>query len=91
MSDSAARDTEIVWIPAVPLPFQGWRTDRCVCGAKFRGRNRRAAYELHYRRTHERADSNGNKVQMSITRAEARAIYAEVNADSQTDGEDRVG
>lgn len=69
--------SEKVWIPAVPLPFMGWRTDRCFCGARFRGKNRRAAYELHFRRVHERHDANAN-VLMEVTREEAERIYAEV-------------
>lgn len=75
-------EQEIVWIPAVPLPLMGWRTDRCMCGTKFRGKQRRAAYELHYRRAHQRDDEAGDQVRMGVPRAEARRIYAEVNADS---------
>jgi hypothetical protein len=63
----------------VPLPFLGWRTDRCTCGKKFRGKNRRAAYELHYRRTHER--EHESFALMEVDRAEAKRIYDEVNAD----------
>lgn len=75
--------TDTVWIPAVPLPFRGFRTDRCMCGAKFRGKGAKAAYELHYRREHQRDDAaEGDGVQVAVTRAEARRIYAEVNADS---------
>jgi hypothetical protein len=71
-----------VWIPAVPLPFLGWRTDRCKCGQKFRGKNRRAAYELHYRRAHQRSDTNGNEPLMAVSRVEAMLIYERVNADA---------
>jgi len=64
---------EMVWIPAVPLPLMGWRTDRCgECGAKFRGRDRRHRYEIHYRRLHERHDSD---TMMEVTREEAQRIY----------------
>ena len=77
-----------VWIPSVPLPFQGWRTDRCSCGAKFRGRGRRHAYEIHYRREHQRGDTANDQAMMEISRAEAQALYAEVNADCQDDGQD---
>jgi hypothetical protein len=91
VSDSAAQERDTVWIPAVPLPLMGWRADRCVCGQRFRGRNRRAAYELHYRRAHQRGDSNGGDVQMEVTRAEAQRIYAEVNADLTDGGQDNVG
>ncbi len=86
---SAAERPETVWIPAVPLPLQGWRTDRCSCGQRFRGKDRRHAYELHYRRDHQRGDTAENEAQMEVTRAEARRIYAEVNADTVSDGEDR--
>jgi hypothetical protein len=77
------------------LPFLGRRTDTCICGQKFRGRKRRAAYELHYRRAHQRddrveAEPNSGYSDMEVTRAEAQRIYAEVNADSD-DGEDNVG
>lgn len=71
---------QTVWIPSVPLPLMGWRIDRCQCGAKFRGKGRRGAYELHWRREHERDDPGF--AQMGVTRAEAERIYAEVNADS---------
>lgn len=74
--------SDTVWIPVVPLPLMGWRTDRCKCGKKFRGKNRKAAYELHYRREHHRSDPDPNAAQMEVTRDEARRIYAEVNADS---------
>jgi hypothetical protein len=79
MTAAQARDT--VWIPAVPLPFLGWRTDRCMCGQKFRGKNRRAAYELHYRRAHQRGDTSDTQAFMEVERSEAQRIYAEVNAD----------
>lgn len=79
---SAASEQEIVWIPSVPLPLFGWRTDRCSCGMRFRGRGRQAAYELHYRREHQRGDTNLDAPQVGVTRAEAKRIYAEVNADS---------
>jgi len=78
---------DMVWIPSVPLPFLGRWTDTCKCGQKFRGRQRRAAYELHYRRAHLRDDRveagpNSGYSDMAVTRAEAKRIYAEVNADS---------
>jgi hypothetical protein len=76
---SAAQGQDRVWIPAIPLPFLGWRTDRCMCGQKFRGKNRRAAYELHYRRVHEQADPNAL---MEVSRVEAMLIYERVRAES---------
>lgn len=90
-ASDAACDTDIVWIPSVPLPLLGWRTDECWCGQKFRGKKRRAAYELHYRREHmgdDRVDPGPNSgyVDVAVTRAEARRIYAEVNGDT---GEER--
>lgn len=81
-------DTDIIWIPAVPLPFYGLRRVRCSCGETFKGRGREHAYEIHYRRAHQRGDTSENETQMSITRGEARALYAEVDADSVLDGED---
>lgn len=79
-SPTPPRDT--VWIPAVPLPFLGWRTDRCVCGKKFRGKGRKAAYELHYRRVHER--EHESVALMEVERVEAKRIYDLVNADSDS-------
>lgn len=79
---SVARSDERVWIPAVPMPFLGWWTDRCMCGRKFRGKNRRPAYELHYRREHAgkiASDGTSNDPLMQVTRAEAERIYAEVH------------
>lgn len=76
---AAVSDT--VWVPAVPLPFLGWRTDRCSCGAKFRGRGRKHAYEIHYRRAHQRCDAPEDQVMMSMDRDQARLLYEEVNAD----------
>jgi len=68
---------DIIYIAAVPLPFLGWRTDRCSCGKKFRGKNRQWEYEIHYRREHQNGDLNfANDVQRSITRAEADRLYA---------------
>lgn len=69
----------MVWIPVVPLPLMGWRTDRCMCGAKFRGRYRRELYELHYRSEHEDPDSPD---QVCVTPAKAAAIYQAVAATS---------
>lgn len=76
--------TDTVWIPAVPLPFLGWRTDTCMsCGQKFKGRNRRGAYQLHYRRCHEeRERAREDQTQIGVTRAEAERIYAAVRGDS---------
>lgn len=74
---------ETVWIPAVPLPLLGWRTDRCFCGAKFRGKGRKRAYEIHYRRAHQRDDMDPDQtVLMSMPREQARLLYLEVNADA---------
>lgn len=83
-------DSDTIWIQAVPLPLFGWRTDRCHCGAKFRGKGREHAYEIHYRRAHQRSDPNGNETKMSITRGEACALFAEVNADTTSPPENRV-
>lgn len=70
-------ELDVVWIPAVPLPFMGWRTDRCACGMRFRGRRHRARYELHWRLVHEgEVDRSGGAV-VGVTRAEARSIYAQ--------------
>jgi hypothetical protein len=74
--------SDTVWIPVVPLPLQGWRTDRCTCGEKFRGKGRKAAYELHFRRVHLRNDLPDDWPQAGVPRVEAQRIYAEVNADS---------
>lgn len=73
------RDT--VWIPAVPLPLIGWRTDRCYCGAKFSGRGRRERYEIHYRHEHE--PGSDRNVLMEVSRAEADRIYALVREGEQ--------
>lgn len=81
-ADAKVAPYDIVWIPAVPLPFLGWRTDRCKCGQRFRGKGRRAAYELHFRRVHFRNDLPNDWPQAGVARAEAQRIYAEVNADS---------
>lgn len=70
--------SDVVWIPAVPLPLMGLRTDTCSCGRKFRGRGRRARYELHWRRVHE-PDGDGS-AQMGVPRAEAERIYRKVRA-----------
>lgn len=67
-----------VWIKACPLPFIGLFTDTCSCGKKFRGRDRRHRYEIHWRREHEA--SAPNDTQQSISRADAEALYAEVRA-----------
>ena len=67
-----------VWIPSVPLPLFGFFADTCGCGARFRGRNRKAAYELHYRRLHHRTDDSSAEVLVQVSRAEAERIYAEV-------------
>jgi hypothetical protein len=72
-----ARD--IVWIPSVPLPLLGWRADTCQCGAKFRGKGRRARYELHWRREHEPDDPGFS--QMGVSRVEAQRIYAAVRGE----------
>jgi hypothetical protein len=42
-----------------------------MCGVRFRGKNRRAAYELHYRREHESPESS---VQMAVSRSEEAAL-----------------
>jgi len=68
--------TARVWIPAVPLPLQGWRTDRCGCGKKFRGRDRRAAYEMHWRVEHE--PSVDGCAQTETSWEDAYRIYYEV-------------
>jgi hypothetical protein len=73
--------SDIVWIPAVPLPMLGWRTDRCKCGQRFRGKNRRAEYELHYRAEHQPFE-NGD-TQVGVPREEAAA--------SDGDGEKQLG
>ncbi len=92
---AAANSQDIVWIPAVPLPLLGAWRDRCKCGQRFRGKQRRSAYELHYRREHmdgDRAEAGPNSgyTDMAVTRAEAERIYAEVYADRPSDGEDRA-
>lgn len=80
------RDT--VWIPAVPLPFQGWRRVRCgKCGARFGGRrwfsrnafeSGMAAYELHYRAEHQWGENPD--VQVEVPREKAAAILCDVLA-----------
>jgi hypothetical protein len=85
--------SDIVWIPAVPLPLLGWRTDRCQCGKRFRGKSRRATYELHYRREHmsdDRAEAGPDSgyADMAVTRAEAERIYDEVYAEVYADSAD---
>ena len=70
--------TDEVWIKACPLPLIGLFTDTCSCGKKFRGRERRHRYEIHWRREHETAASGDTL--MSISRTEADALYAEVHA-----------
>lgn len=70
---------DTVWIPSVPLPFLGFRSNRCVsCGAKFTGTNRGHDYELHWRREHEKDDPVASAVLMEVTRDEAVRIYEEV-------------
>jgi hypothetical protein len=84
-------DSDIIWIQAVPMPLFGWRTDRCHCGEKFRGKDREHAYELHYRRVHHReSEASETSTQQSITRGEACALFAEVNADITSPPENRV-
>lgn len=71
--------TDTVWIPAVPLPLQGWRTDRCSCGERFRGKERRERYELHWRLFHEPdLPVDGPQCSMGVSRAEAEEIYQRV-------------
>lgn len=67
---------DTVWIKACPLPMIGLFTDTCECGKKFRGRDRRLRYEVHWRREHE--ISAPNTTQVSVTREEADALYARV-------------
>lgn len=75
---------DIVWIPAVPLPLFGLFTDYCSCGRKFRSfdrAKRRDAYELHWRREHEKdAVHDFGSVTVAVTRWEADQIYARVYA-----------
>lgn len=76
---------DTVWIPAVPLPLMGWRTDQCVnCGVKFRGKTRRHDYEIHFRRAHQRASNTpaSETVLMEVSRTYADMLYAEVNSDA---------
>jgi hypothetical protein len=88
------REDDTVWIPAVPLPYLGWRRVRCAsCGERFRGprlsrtatalAHALAAYELHWRRVHEvhpsKQPPDEEQVLMGVLRAEARRIYAQVD------------
>lgn len=70
---------DAVWIPSVPLPFMGLFSERCMCGERFRGKDRRSKYELHFRRVHEQFVNVG-MAQMCVTREEAERIYREVRA-----------
>lgn len=67
---------DVVWIPAVPLPFILLGRDQCICGRHFWFLNRRARYELHYRLEHEgESEAGESTVMVGLPPSEAKRIY----------------
>jgi hypothetical protein len=78
---STGGTADLVWIPAVPLPFYGSRCLRrahvCQCGARFTGKHRERDYRAHWRRRHDLEANRRGDPKMGVTREEAQAIYVE--------------
>jgi hypothetical protein len=69
------RATEMVWIPAVPIPWRGVVSVRCgQCGERFWFRDRRRRYERHFLRQHS-SDPLNLPCQRAVTVEEAERIY----------------
>jgi hypothetical protein len=79
--------SDIVWIPALPLPFFGFFAVRCHCGHWFVSigeEKRMREYELHWRRVHDpeerRRTDDGPRAQVGVARDVAERIYAEAHS-----------
>jgi uncharacterized C2H2 Zn-finger protein len=69
--------SEMVWIPAVPLPWLGVASVRCgQCGERFWFRDRRKRYERHFLRRHGH-DPRNQQSQRGVSVEEAKRIYAD--------------